>query len=80
MYQHNNMLVAGITTEKEFSIWLQNDKPDTGYVFKRKLDNLEMGQIIYLGMDWSEVHKGLASSPRPDKPEYYEEVEVELDG
>jgi hypothetical protein len=34
-----------------------------------------MGQVIYLGMDWSEVHNGLASKPRVDKAEYYKEVE-----
>lgn len=76
MYQYNNMIVAGINNEQEFATWLQNGKPDTGYIFKRKLDNFEMGQVIYLGMDWSEVHYGLAPKPRPDKPEYYEEVEV----
>lgn len=74
MYQYKNMIVAGIHTESEFADWLHNGKPDTGYVFKRKLDNLIMGQIIYLGMDWSEVHNGLASKPRVDLPEYYEEI------
>ena len=75
MYQYNNMLVAGINNEQEFATWLQKGKPETGYVFIRKLDNLEMGQIIYLGIDWSEVHNGLASKPRVDKAEYYKEVE-----
>lgn len=77
MYQYNNMIVAGINTEQEFATWLQNGKPDTGYVFKRKLDNFMMGNVIYLGMDWSEVHHNLASKPRVDLPEYYEEVENE---
>lgn len=78
MYQYNNMIVAGINNEQEFANWLQNGKPDTGYVFKRKLDNFVMGQVIYLGMDWSEVHNGLASKPRVDLPEYYVEVEDEI--
>lgn len=77
MYQYKNMIVAGINTEQEFATWLQNGKPDTGYVFKRKLDNFMMGNVIYLGMDWSEVHYNLASKPRVDLPEYYEEVENE---
>lgn len=76
MYQYKNAIYAGINNEQEFATWLQNGKPDTGYIFKRKLDNLIMDNVIYLGMDWSEVHNGLASAPRPDKPEYYEEVEV----
>ena len=74
MYQYKNMIVAGINTQEEFANWLQNGKPDTGYVFKRKLDNFVMGQVIYLGMDWSEVNNGLASKPRVDLPEYYEEI------
>lgn len=74
MYQYKEMIVAGINTQEEFANWLQNGKTSTGYVFKRKLDNLIMGQVIYLGMDWSEVHHGLASKPRVDLPEYYEEI------
>lgn len=74
MYQYNNMLVAGIYNEEGFAEWLQNGKLSTGYIFKRKLDNLLMGQVIYLGMDWSEVNNGLASKPRVDLPEYYEEI------
>lgn len=77
MYQYKNMIVAGINTEQEFATWLQNGKPDTGYVFKRKLDNFMMGQVIYLGMDWSEIHYDIASKPRIDLPEYYEEVKNE---
>ena len=76
MYQFNNLIVAGIYNEKEFANWLQNGKPETGYEFIRKLDNYNMGNVIYLGMDWSVVHYGLSKEPRVDLPEYYEEVEI----
>lgn len=77
MYQYKNVIYAGINNEQEFATWLQNGKPDTGYVFKRKLDNFMMGQVIYLGIDWSEVNYSLASKPRVDLPEYYVEVKNE---
>lgn len=75
MYQFNNLIVAGIYNEKEFANWLQNGKQETGYGFIRKLDNAKMGNVVYLGMDWSVVHYNLAKEPRVDLPEYYEEVE-----
>ena len=74
MYQYKEMIVAGIYNEEGFAEWLQNGKPSTCYIFKRRLDNLIMGQVIHLGMDWSEVNNGLASKPRVDLPEYYEEI------
>ncbi len=74
MYRYNNLIVAGINTPEEFAEWLQKGKPETAYEFIRKLDNTKMGSVIYLGMDWSEVHYGLAKEPRVDMPEYYEEV------
>jgi hypothetical protein len=77
MYRYNNMIVAGIFTQQEFANWLKNGKPDTGYIFIRKLDNMEFGNVIYLGLDVSEKNYGLASKPREDKPEYYYEIKVE---
>lgn len=77
MYQYNNMIVAGIFTQQEFANWLKNGKPDTGYIFIRKLDNMEFGNVIYLGLDVSEMNYGLSNKPRPDLPEYYEEVKIE---
>ena len=76
MYKYNNLIVAGIYNEKEFAEWVQNGKSETSHEFIRKLDNTKMGSVIYLGMDWSEVHYGLAKEPRVDLPEYYEEVEI----
>lgn len=76
MYQYNNTIVAGINTAEEFAKWLSEGKPDTGYIFKRKLDNLDMGNIIHLGMDYSEVQYGLATQPRKDDPSYYYEEKV----
>lgn len=74
MYQYKNIIVAGINTQQEFADWLKNGKPDTGYTFIRKLDNIDFGSIIHLGLDVSEMSYGLTSKPRPDLPEYYKEI------
>lgn len=42
-----------------------------GFTFKRIHDGLIMGEIIYLGIDYS------TGEPREDKAEYYEEIEDE---
>ena len=39
-----------------------------GFTFKRIHDGFIMGEIIYLGIDYS------TGEPREDKAEYYEEV------
>ena len=76
MYRYKNIIVAGIYNEKEFAEWLQNGKPQTSHEFIRKLEKTRKGNVIYLGMDRSEVHYGLAKEPRQDLPDYYEEVEI----
>lgn len=76
MYQYNNIIIAGINTQQEFAEWLKKGKPDTGYTFIRKLDNMDFGNVIHLGLDVSEMNYGLASKPRPDLPEYYEEIKI----
>lgn len=70
--------VAGINTIEELNEWVSSGKESTGYVFKRKLDGFIMGNTLHLGMDWSLVHHGLATAPREDKIEYYEEVVEEI--
>jgi len=40
-----------------------------GKVFRRIIDELIFGSEIYLGVDYS------TGEPRPDKEEYYEEIE-----
>jgi uncharacterized protein YegJ (DUF2314 family) len=42
-----------------------------GFTFKRIHDGFIMGEIIYLGIDYS------TGEPREDKAEYYEEVKDE---
>ncbi len=42
-----------------------------GFSFKRIHDGFIMGEIIYLGIDYS------TDEPREDKAEYYEEIEDE---
>ena len=42
-----------------------------GFTFKRIHDGFIMGEIIYLGIDYS------TGEPREDKAEYYEEIEDE---
>lgn len=42
-----------------------------GFTFKRIHDGFMMGEIIYLGIDYS------TGEPREDKAEYYEEVKKE---
>jgi hypothetical protein len=74
MYNYDSIFVAGINTKKEFQQWLANGKPNTGYEFVRKLDGLKMGNILNLGLDFSLVSYGLATQPRQDLIEYYEEV------
>ena len=41
---------------------------ESGYTFVRIHDGFEMGEEIYLGIDYS------TGEPREDKPEYYKEV------
>ena len=43
-------------------------RAESGYTFVRIHDCFEMGEEIYLGIDYS------TSEPREDKPEYYKEV------
>ncbi len=43
-----------------------------GFTFKRIHDGFIMGEVIYLGIDYS------TGEPREDKAEYYEEV-VKID-
>ena len=40
---------------------------ESGYTFVRIHDGFEMGEEIYLGIDYS------TGEPREDKPEYYRE-------
>lgn len=40
-----------------------------GYVFLRKIDGMIFGSEIYLGVDYS------TGEPRPDKEEYYEQID-----
>ena len=42
-----------------------------GYTFRRIHDGFIMGEIIYLGIDYS------TGEPREDKAEYYEEIKDE---
>ena len=42
-----------------------------GFTFKRIHDGFIMGEIIYLGIDYS------TGEPRKDKAEYYEEIKDE---
>lgn len=76
MYKYNNIIYAGINSEEEFAEWLKNKRPNTGYTFIRRLDHFDMGPVINLGVDYSEVRYGLNKTPREDKPEYYKEVKI----
>lgn len=42
-----------------------------GYTFRRIHDGFIMGEVIYLGIDYS------TGEAREDKPEYYEEIKIE---
>jgi hypothetical protein len=44
-----------------------------GFTFRRIHDGFIMGEIIYLGIDYS------TGEPREDKEEYYEEVKDEME-
>ena len=43
---------------------------ESGYTFVRIHDGFEMGEEIYLGIDYS------TGEPREDKPEYYREESI----
>ena len=45
---------------------------ESGYTFVRIHDGFEMGEEIYLGIDYS------TRLPREDKPEYYREQIINL--
>lgn len=80
MYQYNNRLIAGLYNETDYQKWLSDNMPKTGKILVRKVDSVRMGEIVYLGMDWSLVWLGWATEPRQDKAEYYEEADADETG
>lgn len=66
----NNIIIAGVINEKGFDLCIKQTELNTGKKFVRIHDGIEVGNIIYLGIDYSYDKKG-----RIDKPEYYIEIE-----
>lgn len=70
IFMKNNIIIAGVTTEKGFDLCIKQSELNTGKTFVRIHDGFKIGNIIYLGIDYSYNKKG-----RIDKPEYYIEIE-----
>lgn len=68
----NNVIIAGVVNEEAFDICLNKEILYTGKTFVRIHDGFEMGNKIYLGIDYSYSNK-----PRVDLPKYYKEIEEE---
>ena len=72
-YSKNNVIIAGVENEKGFDLCIKQNNLFTGKKFIRIHDGFEMGNIIYLGVDYSYTKSG-----RIDLPKYYVEVEDKL--
>ena len=72
----NNTIIAGVENEIGFDLCIKQENLFTGKKFIRIHDGFEMGNVIYLGIDYSYDRKG-----RVDLPKYYVEVEdiIELE-
>lgn len=66
----DNVIIAGVTTEKGFDLCIKQQDLNTGKTFVRIHDGFKIGNIIHLGIDYSYDKKG-----RIDKPEYFMEIE-----
>ena len=77
-FMKNNTIIAGVLNEIGFDLCLyklkNNEALYTGKKFIRIHDGQEMGNVIYLGVDYSYDKKG-----REDLPQYYIEVEDRID-
>jgi hypothetical protein len=77
-FMKNNIIIAGVLNEIGFDLCLyklkNNETLYTGKKFIRIHDGQEMGNVIYLGVDYSYDKKG-----REDLPQYYIEVEDKID-
>lgn len=69
-YSKNNVIIANVNNEQGFDICINKEDLYTGKKFVRIHDGFEMGNVIYLGIDYSYDKKG-----RVDLPKYYMEVE-----
>ena len=68
-FMKNNIIIANVENEAGFDICLSQPDLFTGKKFVRIHDGFEMGNIIYLGIDYS------YGKPRADLPKYYVEVD-----
>lgn len=66
----NNIIIAGVENEIGFDLCIKQENLYTGKKFVRIHDGFEMGNVIYLGIDYSYDRKG-----RVDLPKYYVEVD-----
>ena len=78
IFKKGNTIIAGVLNEIGFDLCLyklkNNETLYTGKKFIRIHDGQEMGNVIYLGVDYSYDKKG-----REDLPQYYIEVEDSID-
>ena len=70
IFSKDNIIIAGVENEIGFDLCIKQEHLFTGKKFIRIHDGLEMGNVIYLGIDYSYDRKG-----RVDLPKYYVEVE-----
>lgn len=71
VFEKNRIIIAGVYNEVGFDLCVNRENLYTGKKFVRIHDGQEMGNIIYLGMDYSYNR----NKPRFDLSTYYYEVE-----
>lgn len=70
IFVKNNIMIAGVKNENGFDVCIKQEILYTGKKFVRIHDGQDMGNIVFLGVDYSYNPKG-----RKDLPIYYIEIE-----
>jgi hypothetical protein len=70
IFVKDNIMIAGVKNENGFDVCIKQENLYTGKKFVRIHDGQDMGNIVYLGVDYSYNLKG-----RKDLPIYYIEIE-----
>lgn len=70
IFVKDNIMIAGVKNKNGFDVCIKQENLYTGKKFVRIHDGQDMGNIVYLGVDYSYNLKG-----RKDLPIYYIEIE-----
>ena len=70
IFVKDNIMIAGVKNENGFDVCIKQENLYTGKKFVRIHDGQDMGNIVFLGVDYSYNPNG-----RKDLPIYYIEIE-----